>query len=163
MNKKSQVRINTRVTTTGTLILVASLLYFVPSVQNPGSISTYEVDNLIYEILASYELTLQNDPALTNVIKRALTAPESLDDDDRSLYVSHERRFFSGWQVAWEHHSAGYFEPQRFEVWDAWYVEETHRRPIYAWHENKGEYSPSFVRHVELALGIRMAENASIQ
>ena len=161
MNKKSQVRINNRVTTTGTLILVALLLYFVPRVQNPGSISTYEIDDLIYEILASYELTLQNDPALTNVIKRALTAPESLDDDERILYVSHERRFFSGWEVAWEHHSAGYFEPQRFKVWDAWYVEETRRRPIYAWHENKREFPPSFVRHVEEALDIQMAENDS--
>lgn len=163
MNKQNQQRIYTVLVSTGAIVLVAVLLYLIPIAHNFGAISSDEVDDLLYERLASYELALQNDPLLADIIRTALTAPELLDDEDRSLYVSHERRFFSGWEVAWEHHSAGYFEPQRFDIWDAWYVEETHRRPIYAWHENKDEYSPSFVRHVELALGIRMAENASIQ
>ena len=163
MNKQNQQRINTLLITTGAIILVAMLLYLIPRAQNFGSISSDEVDDLLYERLASYELALQSDPVLAGIIRKALTAPDTLDDEDRDLYVSYERRFFSGWEIAWEHHSAGYFEPQRFNVWDAWYVEETHRRPIYAWLENKSEFSASFVRHVEEALDIQMAENAFIQ
>ncbi|MGI9261972.1 MAG: hypothetical protein ACR2QR_08050 [Woeseiaceae bacterium] len=158
MRKQNQQRMYTLSAAIGMISLVAVLWYLIPRVENFSAISSNEVDDLLYERLDSYEQALRNNPELSAVVQTALTAPENLDDDARQLYISHERRFFGGWEVAWEHHSAGYFEPERFNVWDSWYVEETHRRPDFAWRENRSNYSTAFVRHVDELLGVNVAE-----
>lgn len=158
MKKQNLQRMYTLAATIGMISLVAVLWYLIPRAQNFGVISSDEVDDLLYERLDAYEQALANDVGLANAVQAALTEPESLTEADRQRYISHERRFFSGWEVAWEHHSAGYFEPRRFHIWDNWYVAETNRRPAFAWQENKHNFGSSFVRHVDQVLGIRVAD-----
>jgi hypothetical protein len=59
---------------------------------------------------------------LREIVTKALTSPGNLCNDERRIYIEQERMFFSGWEAAWEQHVEGYFDEERFNVWDEWYV-----------------------------------------
>ena len=152
MKKHYQASLITYGATSGFIITVAVLLFLIPRVENFSSLSSHEIDDALYERLDWYEQVFKEEPDLAVLLQQALTEPEKLTVQQRHEYLSYERRFFGGWEAAYEHTMSGYLDAERFEVWDKWYVNELRRRPEFVWQENRGYFSPAFAEHVDRAL-----------
>ena len=137
---------------TATAVVTVTLLYIQPRVSDIGAISSRQVDNMLYRRLDEYQQAYRESTHLQAIVTTALTSPADLDSDERRIYIDHERRFFGGWEAAWEHHLEGHLDAERFSVWDNWYIAETRRRPSFAWTENRKRYAKGFADHVDDSL-----------
>lgn len=137
---------------TAILVAIAAVVFLIPRVENIGTISSSEVDQILYARLNEYERVYNENLDLNRIVTEALTNPAKLTHEDRQIYLMHERKFLAGWEAAFTYATAGHFDADRFEVWDAWYISELKRRPLFAWAQNKVHYSDSFVRHVDTSL-----------
>ncbi len=149
MRKQSHQDLITYGATFGIISVVAVLWFLIPRVENFGSISSDEIEHLLYQRISGYEQTFRNTPDLAALLNQAMTDPEHMTLEERREYLSHERRFFGGWEAAFEHNSNGHLDAERFRVWDEWYVTELRRRPDFAWAENRQFFSDEFARHVD--------------
>jgi len=149
MRKQRRQELITYVATGGVIMVAAVLWSSIDRNSNSGFLTSREVDNLLYERLNGYERAFEQAPDLARLLNQAMTDPEQMTLDDRREYLSHERRFFSGWEAAYEYLRSGDLEPERFDVWDEWYVNELRRRPDFAWDENRQYFSEQFVAHVD--------------
>jgi len=127
---------------------VASFWYLFPQVDNLGGISSREVDRILYKHLDDYKRAYSEEPRLATIFATAISDPDALTAADRQLLLATEKEFFSGWEVAWIYKDAGYFDNERFSLWDAWYAEEARRRPKFVWTENRDSFSVAFAEHV---------------
>ena len=155
MRKQSQQELMTYGVTFGVISVVAVLWFLIPRVENFSWISSRQVDNLLYQRLDGYEQIFRDAPDLAALMTQALTDPEQMTLQQRREYLSHERRFFGGWEAAFEHAVEGHLDRDRFEVWNQWYTDELRRRPEFAWEENRQYFSARFVAHVDGILGSR--------
>ena len=131
------------------VVVLVAIVYGLPQATSLWSISSNEVDDLLYENLADYRDEFNNTPGLPDIFRQALTSPDQLTDEERSLYLEHERKFFSGWETAYTYGDAGYLDRERYTVWDNWYRDELKRRPDFAWDENRDHFSQAFASHVD--------------
>jgi len=138
-----------------TVAAVAVLWFLIPRVDNFGAISSSEVDRILYNRLDEYERAYEENAELQAIVTTALSNPDALTPAERQTYLVHERKFLAGWETALAYRTAGYFDPDRFEVWDEWYISEVMRRPRFAWTENKEHFAGSFIRHVDETLAQR--------
>ena len=137
---------------TATAVVTVSLLYLQPRFADIGAISSRQIDNMLYRRLGEYQQAYQESLDLQVIVTTALTEPSGLDSDERRIYIDHEKRFFGGWEAAWEYHLEGRLDAERYSVWDKWYVAEARRRPRFAWTENRERYSEGFADHVDESL-----------
>ena len=134
------------------IAVIGVLWYLIPRVENFDTISSREIDNLLYRHVDRYEGAFEATPELDAIFDMAIRAPEKLTAEDRQLFLGQERKFIGGWEAAWEHNTAGYLDSDRFKVWDEWYVSEIKRRPSFTWTENREHFSAAFARHVDESL-----------
>ena len=111
------------------IAVIAVLCFLIPQVVNFGTISSQEVDELLYKQLEEYVRAYEDDPGLWNIFTIAKTNPDELTVADRQAYLAHERKLIRGWEVAWTFNYNGYFDGDRYSVWDSWYIDEIRRRP----------------------------------
>jgi len=133
------------------IAVAAVLLLLIPRTENFGTISSDEVDDYLYAKLDEYVRPYEEDPRLADIFTTAISNPDELSASDRQTYLALERRFFSGWEIAWTYRHEGYFGGDRYSEWDSWYIAEVRRRPAFVWTENREHfaYSEAFVQHVD--------------
>lgn len=136
------------------IAVVASVWFLFPRAEGFGAISSREVDRILYKHLDEYKRTYSDDPQLARIFSTAINNPDLLSPADREIYLAREREFFGGWEVAWIYRDAGYFDNDRYKLWDTWYIEEARRRPKFAWTENQEHFSLAFAQHVSQSLDI---------
>jgi hypothetical protein len=133
-----------------TSVLVLTLIaVWLPRADRLWSISSNEIDELLYRNLDDYQSAIDRSEYMQQVMRKALTEPATLSDDEKILYVELEHRFFGGWEMVFNYGEGGYLAEDRFATWDSWYRSEMERRPGFAWTENKPAYSAAFAAHVE--------------
>lgn len=137
---------------TVTAVVTVSLLYLGPRIADFGALSSRQIDNMLFRRLDEYQRAYQESSDLQAIVTTALTDPSHLDSDERRIYTDHEKRFFGGWEAAWEYHLEGRLDSERYNVWNRWYVAEARRRPRFAWTENRERYSDGFADHVDKSL-----------
>ena len=133
----------------GSILVITLTVVWLPKADRLWSISSDEVDELLYRNLDEYQLAIDRSPELTTAVSKALTSPDSLSDKETNLYLNHERRFFGGWEMAFNYGEGGHLDSDRFAIWDNWYRTEMARRPAMAWTANRKDYSIAFAAHVE--------------
>jgi len=129
--------------------VIAVLWFLISRIENFGTISSQEVDEILYRQLDEYVQAYEEDPGLAQIFTTALTNPDELTAADRQAYLTYERKFFIGWEVAWTYYYHGYFDGDRYSVWDSWFVDEFRRRPSFVWTENRKHFPEAFVKYVD--------------
>ena len=136
-------------TIAGSVLVLTLTVIWLPKADQLWSISSDEVDELLYRHLDEYQLAIDRSPELSTAVNKALTSPDALSDKEINLYLNHERRFFGGWEMAFNYGEGGHLDSDRFDIWDDWYRTEMARRPAMAWTANREGYSVAFAAHVE--------------
>ena len=135
-------------------VAIAALIILAPAIRNMDSISSDEVDALLYQYLDRYNQTIRDNPDFAAMIITAESDPDALGTKSRERYLTYQRKFFAEWDVAWTYYRTGQLDTERWNTWNSWFAEEARRRPLFGWVENREHFSDSFVLHVDDYVGI---------
>ena len=151
--KKQKIRERiTLATIVLTTIAFAALIALFPRLRNIETISSGDIDQILYERLDHYNEAIRGMPGLADIILAAENNPDHLTEVDRQVYLGYQRKFFDSWETAWAYNNAGSFDADRWNAWNFWFVNETKRRPKFGWLENRHYYSGTFLLHVDNSL-----------
>lgn len=132
------------------LAIVVSVLYVVSEFRRSATLTSQEVNVILYERTRAFEETLVESPDLARIVITAAAEPEAVPEADRLRYLAYQHIFFDTWEIAWDYHDDGILDDPAWDSWDAWFVSEAGRRPDFGWTENRHNYTnPEFVRHVD--------------
>ena len=162
MNKQEFLGTSSMATAVLPLAAFAVLIFIYSQLDTLSAISSHEVDDFLYKRLDAYEQAVINAPDLALTVAIARTHPERLSNMQRADYLNYERRFFSGWEAAWQYYASGNLKEDRFRIWNDWYVDETNRRPYFGWAENRHHFAASFARHVDDSIQVPMKKPALV-
>jgi hypothetical protein len=161
MNKRKILSGNTFAAFAKITVAIAALLVLAPVIQKANTVSSSEVDSLLYKYLDRYNNAVREEPGLAEIIVSAETNPDLLTEQNKKIYLDYQRKFFDKWEVAWTYHRAGQLELERWDTWNSWFVAEAMRRPQFGWIQNRQHYSEYFLRHVDESIGIPKIESRS--
>lgn len=133
---------------------IAVVAILAPVLRNLNTISSDEVETLLYKYLDRYNARILSMSDTAELIMSAETDPTMLSVEERRRYLLFQRKFFDQWEAARTYYRADQLAAERWQVWNSWFIAETRRRPLFGWVENRIHFSGSFSRHVDESLGI---------
>lgn len=157
-NKMTKQKIRTNMTLAAVVLTFAALValsYLAPRVQNIETVSSQEIEDILYKRVDEYNQAVLELPGMADIVTTAETNPDQLTAEERRLYLSHERKFYDGWEVAWNYYNAGYFDADRWNEWNSWYVDVFGLHPKFGWTENSEYFSEAFRNYVNDSVGSR--------
>jgi hypothetical protein len=129
---------------------VVSLLYVVSEFRRSATLTSQEVNVVLYERTRAFEEMLVEAPALADIVIVATGGSDALSEADRLRYLAYQHVFFDTWEIAWDYHDDGILDDPMWDSWNAWFVSEARRRPDFGWTQNRHNYTgPGFIRHVD--------------
>ena len=128
---------------------LVALFFLAPRVQNKETISSREVENILYKRVDEYNRAVREVPGMAEIVVTAETNPDELTEVDRQLYLTYQLKFFDGWEAAWNYNNAGYFDAGSWNKWNSRYIGEARLRPQFDWKENRKYFSGAFLQHVD--------------
>lgn len=138
------------------IAIVISLLYVGYEFRRTGTLSSNEVDTLLFERVREMNTMLIENSDLAELVLLARDHPGELSDADRLRYLAYQHVFFDSWEVAWLYHQDGILEDETWQEWDDWFASEARHRPAFGWTENRRHFTgASFLEHVDEALATR--------
>jgi len=133
--------------------IVISLLYVAYEFRRSETLSSKEVNSMLFERVREMNFMLIENPDLAEIVIRATEDPASLSPEDRLRYLAFQHVFFDSWEVAWLYHEDGILDEPTWQEWDGWFSGEARLRPIFGWTENRRHFTgESFRQHVEASL-----------
>ena len=139
----------TLVTITLVAVAIGALIALMPRADNFQTVSSRELDETLYDRLDAYLQAYEEDPSLASIFATAMSNPDALTKTDRQTLLVMERKFLSGWELAWTYRRDGQLDTDRYAEWDSWYIGELERRPPFVWTENRTYFPKAFAEHVE--------------
>jgi len=135
------------------IAIVISLLYVGYEFRRTQTLSSNEVDTLLFERVREMNTMLIQHPDLADLVLVARDRPDEMSEADRIRYLAYQHVFFDSWEVAWIYHEDGILEDATWKEWDDWFAAEAGRRPAFGWTENRRHFTGGdFLAHVDQAL-----------
>jgi hypothetical protein len=128
------------------------IFLFAPEMIIIESITSGEVEEILYERVEKHNQAIEKNPALTKIVVVARTDPHLLADEELEIFLANERRLFGGWEIAWHRYQTGHLSKDRWKIWDQWFIDEARRCPEICWTENRKHFSKSFLLHVDRSI-----------
>ena len=135
-----------------TASLVVALYYTVPHAKQFESLSSDDVEDLLYQRIDDLNYAVTSDARLARITVAAVGDSIALSAVDRQRLLEHERFFYDSWEVAWSYHDLNVLGLDSWDKWNSWFVEEAKHRPEMGWRENRQHFSGDFASHVEGSL-----------
>jgi hypothetical protein len=135
------------------IAIVISLLYVGYEFRRAGTLSSNEVDTLLFERVREMNAMLIQEPDLASLVLLARDGPAEMSEADQLRYVAYQHIFFDSWEVAWLYHEDRVLDDVTWKEWDDWFVAEARRRPAWGWTENRHHFTGTdFRNHVDRAI-----------
>ena len=133
--------------------IVISLLYVAYEFRRSETLSSKEVNALLFERVQELNSMLIQSPDLAGIVIQAETDSDSLTPDSRLRYLAYQHVFFDSWELAWLYRDDGILDDTTWQEWDSWFIEEARHRPVFGWVENRRQFTgESFRQHVDASL-----------
>lgn len=135
------------------LAIVISLLYVVSEFRRTETLTSREVDTILFERVRESMTMLASSEDLAQIVINAEADDSDLSDANRLRYLAFQHVFFDTWETAWVYYQDGILDEKDWVEWDAWFVAEARRRPEFSWTENRRNFTgEAFRRHVDEAV-----------
>lgn len=142
--------------------IIVSLLYVGYEFRRTGTLTSREVDVILFERSRQANRLLIEASDLADIVVTAETAPETLSPPDRRRFLAYQHDFFDSWEIAWYYREDGILDEATWSDWDEWFTTEARRRPAFAWTENRRHFTgESFRRHVDSVLSERIRSGST--
>ncbi|MEE2525936.1 hypothetical protein V0U79_06125 [Hyphobacterium sp. HN65] len=139
--------------------IVASLLFVGFQFRASQTLSAREADISLVEMGQQQMLAIIESDVLADIIVRAETDRELLNEAEELRYLTLQHYFFDSWESGFLYHQDGILTDDAWRDWDVWYARMARSRPPWAWAENRIHYTdPDFRAHVDAAMDMEDAE-----
>ncbi len=135
------------------LAVVASLLYAASEFRRSQTLTSTDVETLLYQRMLERDRLLIENPELAELQITAARRPEALSPAQMARFLAYEHVFYDSWELAWSAGRDGVLGEAAWNDWNGWFVAEARRRPRAGWTGNRRNHSDGFVRYVEDRLG----------
>jgi len=150
MNKKNVQLYASLAEIVSAAAIIVSLLYVAYEFKRTETLSSNEVDLIVFERVRDANSMLVNNSELADLVIRASRQPDDLTEAERLRYLAYQHIFFDSWEIAWMYHEDGILEEPTWQEWDEWFIGEAKRRPAFGWTENRHNFTGEpFLRHVD--------------
>ena len=126
--------------------------------------TTVQSDTDVQEELLSYThqrryLVVENSD-LAELLAKGYDNPASLTPGEVIQFQNYSELLFVAWERATMTRDAGVFSTELYNAWDDWFTSVAKQAPDFVWPmvRDSQNWHPSFVRHVDEALGLPTAE-----
>ena len=138
------------------IAIVISLLYVAYEFRRSETLSSKEVDTMLFERVRELNTMMIESPDLARIVINATNDPESLSPENRLRFLAYQHVFFDSWEMAWLYHEDDILDAETWQSWNSWFVNEARLRPEFGWTENRRHFTGgSFRQHVDRSLGIK--------
>ncbi len=154
MNKKNVQVYASLAEIVSAVAIIISLLYVAYEFRRTETLSSNEVDIMIFERVREANTMLIENGELAGIVIEASNRPEALSESDRLRYLAYQHIFFDSWEIAWIYYQDGILDEPTWREWDRWFSAEAKRRPLFGWAENRHNFTgEEFLRHVDASVG----------
>ena len=130
--------------------IIISLLYVAYEFRRSETLSSNDVDMIIFERVSAANTMLIENGELAKILIQAASEPAAMSEVDRRRYLAYQHNFFDSWEIAWIYYQDGILDESTWEEWDRWFTEEANRRPVFGWTGNRHHFTgQAFRQHVE--------------
>jgi hypothetical protein len=139
----------------GAFAIVVSLIYAGYELRRSSTISSLEVEMLLYEREREHNAVLFETRDMAEIVILAGGAADELQGADRLRYLEYEHDFLDSWEIAFTYHTDGILDDESWSGWDSWFSQQMRNLPLFAWEENRHNFLPGpFMDHVDAVLGL---------
>ena len=133
----------------GTLAVVISLMFVVLSIDRNTAAVQVANENFLYELTDSYIEAVVSDPGLTAIYVKAGKG-DALSDVDRFRVDMQMTRFMNRWNLAFDRHKDGMFDPEKWNMWNESFESSINVQYLREWWaESKSGYGLEFAAHID--------------
>ena len=136
--------------------IVISLVYVGYEFRRTQTLSSNDVDKILFERVQEMNGMLIQVPDLANLVLLAQNRSSEIKDADRIRYLAYQHMFFDSWEVSWLYHEDGILDDRSWQEWNEWFASEARARPLFGWVENRRHFpGAEFMDHVDQLLTVR--------
>ena len=107
MNKKNVQVYASLAEIVSAVAIIISLLYVAYEFRRTETLSSNEVDIMIFERVREANTMLIENGELARIVIQANSRPEALSESDRLRYLAYQHIFFDRWETAWIYYQDG--------------------------------------------------------
>lgn len=132
--------------------VVVSLLYAASEFRRSRTLTSTDVETILYERMLEMDRLLIENAYLAEVRVVLAEQPESLTPADRERFLAYEHIFYDSWELAWIAREDDVLNEEAWNDWNGWFVAEAQRRPRMGWTGNRKNHGEEFARYVDRQL-----------
>lgn len=129
--------------------VVVSLLYAASEFRRSQTLTSTDVETILYERMLEMDRLLIENPYLADLHVMLAERPESLTPADRERFLAYEHIFYDSWELAWTAHEDEVLNEDAWADWNGWFAAEAGRRDPSGWTGNRQNHGEAFARFVE--------------
>jgi hypothetical protein len=136
------------------LAIVVSLLYAGYEFRHSSTLTSRDVDVLLFERSHNTNRLLLEAPGLAEIVLVGRTNPESLSGADWLRFETYQRMWFNTWEIAWYHHADGILNDVTWNEWDYYFKTAAKRRSSDVWAGIRIDFQGEFRDYVDAVMGV---------
>ena len=137
--------------------IVVSLIYAGYEFRQSETLSSREVETLLFERFREMNQLEIQTPGLAEVLIAGVADPAALSPGDRRRFETFERGFYNNWEIAWYYHRDGILDAATWNDWDSYFQQSVQERAAWVWPAIRKDFlsdlaGPKFHDHVDAVL-----------
>ena len=138
--------------------IVVSLLLVAYQLDQSNTVSSLDVDMILYERGLERSRLIMENPDLASILARDSSSTKTFSAQDKLRYLEFYSVMFNTWEIGWYYREKGILSEESWQEWDQWFISETLKLPLFAWTSNRHNFTAiTFRDHVEEVLGLNIA------
>jgi hypothetical protein len=130
------------------LAVIISIFLLITEYRRSGVLNEKEVENLVYSRIMELDRLLIENAEFAELLNKAYTTPDSLNETEKMRYLAYEHIFFDSWETLYVGFQDGLVEKNTWIDWNLWFSREAARKPDLAIRGNENNYSPDFLQFI---------------
>jgi len=141
------------------LAIVASLIYVAYEFNRSEILTNRDVENIMYQRVLELERLIIENAELAKIIVKTTDKTKTLTPEEKLQYLAYEHIFYDSWETLWAYHMEDILDDELWEGWNKWFIEESKRKPLFGWLDNRKNFSGDFLNYVDEKLHVELNEN----
>lgn len=129
--------------------IVVSLIYAVNEFKRSQTLTSRDVENIVYSRMMELDKLLIENPELVNIVVKASDHSGEITREELKRFLAYEHIYYDSWETLWYYYKEGVMEEGAWNSWDDWFILDSRQRSIIGWKGNRKNYAGGFLKMVD--------------
>lgn len=131
------------------LAIVVSLIYATNEFKRSQTITSRDVENIVYTRMMEMDKMLIENPDFVNIFVEASEDSGNLAKEEMIRFLAYEHIYYDSWETLWYYYKEGVLDKEAWNSWNQWFLSDSKERPIIGWKGNRKNYDGEFLNMVD--------------